>query len=102
MKDAKGHGSNPRGGNGQFTPTTGAKLTNAARERIAMRAMADRRTIQTRPGTPAHSVHGVTPYVVKSVSTDVPHSRGIVAATAGKTLAQVSSAGATQFKTGGG
>ena len=41
MKDAKGHGSDARGGNGQFQTSTG--ITLAARERQAMRAMVDAR-----------------------------------------------------------
>jgi hypothetical protein len=103
MKDSKGHGSNARGGNGRFASQTSTGITNAARERVAMRAMADKRTIQTRPNTPAsatpHQIPGSGP-----ARMDVPHMRSIEVATAGKrlTLARTSALGATTFKTGGG
>jgi hypothetical protein len=59
MKDAKGHGSDARGGNGQFqTRTVGtgaqARIINATKERLER--------------------------------TDMPHHRGVDAATLGKKL----------------
>lgn len=96
MKDAKGHGSDKRGGNGQFQTSTG--VTRAARERIAMRALVDRRKFMpTRT-----SNRNLSPPVLfadaalagrntRMERTDMPvvpgHLRGIDNATAGKKLA---------------
>jgi hypothetical protein len=77
---------------------SGGTVTNTVRERQAMRAMVDRRKFaQTRT-----SNRNLNPTPMQAM--DVPHARGIVAATKGKTLAQVSAMGATQatIKTAGG
>ncbi len=86
MKDAKGHGSNPRNGSGQFQASTG--VTRAAREVQAMRAMVDARKF----AAGRTSNRNVNPPVMPG---DAAHLRGIMNATGGKTLAQVSAMGAT-------
>jgi len=75
---------------GRFAPgQTSTGVTNTVRERQAMRAMVDRRKFaQTRT-----SNRNLNPTPMQAM--DVPHARGIVAATKGKTLAQVSAMGAT-------
>jgi hypothetical protein len=80
------------GGNG--------KVTNTVRERQAMRAMTDaRKFAQTRTSnrnlnpTPMHPMLDPTK---RGERADVPHLRGVNAATSGKTLADVSALGTTQ------
>jgi hypothetical protein len=69
--------------------SSGGKVTNTVRERQALRAMVDRRKFaQGRT-----SNRNLNPTPMQAM--DVPHARGIVAATQGKTLAQVSAMGAT-------
>lgn len=95
MKDAKGHGSNPRGGNGQFQTSTG--VTNAARERQAILAMIDRRKFE---GGRTSNRNLAPP----AMPGDVAHLRGVMNATSGKslTLAQTSALGATTANIKGG
>jgi hypothetical protein len=95
MKDAKGHGSNPRGGNGQFQTSTG--VTRAAREVQAMRALVDARKF----AAGRTSNRNINPPVMPG---DVAHLRGIMAATTGKSLslAQTSALGATTANIKGG
>jgi hypothetical protein len=98
MKDAKGHGSNARNGSGQFQSSTG--ISAAAKERVALRILADaRRFAPTRT-----SIRDIPPPAMypslnpnqRGQRTDMPHMNGVDAATVGKTLAQVSAMGATQ------
>ena len=76
---------------GKFGPgQTSLGVTNTVRERQAMRAMVDKRKFaQTRT-----SNRNLNPPPMRGM--DVPHARGIVAATQGKTLAQTSAAGTNQ------
>jgi hypothetical protein len=76
---------------GRFAPgKTSTGVTNTVRERQAMRAMVDRRKFaQTRT-----SNRNLNPTPMRAM--DIPHTRGIVAATQGKTLAQTSAAGTNQ------
>jgi len=76
---------------------SGGKVTDTVRERQALRAMVDRRKFaQGRT-----SNRNLNPTPMQAM--DVPHARGIVAATRGKTLAQLSAMGATSatVKSGG-
>ncbi len=103
MKDAKGHGSNPRGGNGQFQASTG--VTRAAREIQAMRAVTDQRKLHanrtsTRNIDPA-TMHPAANPNQRGERIDVgniapAHMRGVINATQGKTLAAVSALGTNQ------
>jgi len=68
---------------------SGGKVTATVRERQAMRAMVDRRKFESG----RTSNRNINPQPMRGI--DVPHARGIVAATQGKTLAQVSAMGAT-------
>lgn len=97
MKDAKGHGSNPRGGSGQFQTTTG--ISRAAKERQAILSMIDQRKFaatrtSNRNLTP--DPDAVARARVQSMGLGL-HSAGIERATAGKslTLAETSALGAT-------
>jgi hypothetical protein len=109
MKDAKGHGSDARGGNGQFQSHTVGKgplasKVNATAERLAMRAMTDRRKLNPN----RNSIRNIPPPAmfadsslagknIRMERTDMPvaHQRGVAAAVEGKTLAQASAAGTT-------
>jgi hypothetical protein len=103
MKDAKGHGSDARGGNGQFQSRvvgkgSMARTINATKERLQMRAMTDaRQYLAART-----SNRGINPPAMyadaalagantRAQRTDMPvvspHGRGVENATAGKKLA---------------
>jgi hypothetical protein len=89
MKDAKGHGSDARGGNGQFQTSTG--VTRTVRERQAMRAMTDARKFlaartSNRNINPPAMYPNTNPNA-RMERTDMPHHRGVDAATLGKKLA---------------
>jgi len=98
MKDAKGHGSDKRGGNGQFQKTS-ARYTNTVAERVAMRKLVDLRNPVLRPAeagpfTGRSSNRNLPPNTTPRLipgsgpaRMDVPHMRSIEAATQGKTLA---------------
>jgi len=78
---------------------SGGKVTDTVRERQAMRAMVDaRKFAATRTSNrnikPAALYPSTNPNA-RLERTDMPHMRGVDAATLGKTLAQVSAMGAT-------
>lgn len=103
MKDAKGHGSDPRGGSGRFQTSTG--VTRAARERQAILAMIDRRKFAPTRTSNRNLVPNADAVARQRIQSMGLHTAGIHAATAGKslTLAQTSALGATQanIKSGG-
>jgi len=98
MKDAKGHGSDARGGNGQFQSRTvgvgaQARTINATKERLALRAMADRRalmptrtSIRNIPPPAMYADAALAGRNTRAERTDMPHHRGVDAATLGKKL----------------
>lgn len=109
MKDAKGHGSNPRGG-----------PTSPRAERTFLNRQLDQRKVMPpaqRPWGPARSEHvsqrlaglGVSAETIRAAVEQQTigsgeHSRGVHSATIGKTLAETSAMGAvpqSQAKVGG-
>jgi hypothetical protein len=65
---------------------SGGKVTNTVKERQAMRAMVDRRKFESG----RTSNRNINPPAMRA---DVAHLRGVMNATTGKTLAQVSAMG---------
>jgi hypothetical protein len=91
MKDAKGHGSDARGGNGQFQTSTG--ISKAAQERVALRQLVDARKFLA-ARTSNRNIDPPAMYADAALAgrntrmerTDMPHHRGVDAATLGKKL----------------
>jgi hypothetical protein len=93
----------PKGpGGGQFSSGdgSGGTVTATVRERQAMRAMTDQRKLHQNRTSIRNlnpvPMHPMTNPNMRGERADVPHMRGVNAATSGKTLADVSALGTTQ------